>query len=289
MDRHAGAPGGVEQSSSPEALRPFPARTSAAPRALTRATLRRGACELAEMDPDLARVLARLGVPPLWGKRPGFASLVQIILEQQVSLGAARTLYRRLQAAADGLAPARARRLGVEGLRELGLTRQKARYIHGVAARMAAGELDLSAVARADDAAGRRTLLAVPGLGPWSVDIYYLMALRRPDVWPRGDLALASAARDVKRLDGLPTLDEQRQMAQAWTPWRSIAARLLWAHYLDQRGQYRGVTRASAAPPGPRSVPQAGTATPGRPAPPTRPAASTDPAARPRPAPPRRG
>ena len=78
----------------------------------------------------------------------------------------------------------------------------------------------------------------VPGLGPWSVDIYYLMALRRPDVWPRGDLALALALREVKRLDDLPTKDEQQALASAWAPWRSVAARLLWAHYLAARGQY---------------------------------------------------
>jgi DNA-3-methyladenine glycosylase II len=79
-------------------------------------------------------------------------------------------------------------------------------------------------------------LLEVPGLGPWSVDIYFLMALRRPDVWPRGDLALASALRDVKGLRALPSHDEQQKLSQAWEPWRSVAARILWAHYLAQRG-----------------------------------------------------
>ena len=213
-------------------------RSCTRPRALTREILSRGARELAESDPDLAGVLARLGVPPLWGKRPGFASLIQIILEQQVSLAAAKTMYRRLDTNLGGMAPVKVRKLGAAGLRQLGLTRQKAGYIHGLAIRLLSGELDLSAVARADDAVGRRDLLAVPGLGPWSVDIYYTMALRRPDVWPRGDLALPSAMRDVKHLDHLPTPYEQWQMALAWAPWRSVAARFLWAHYLDRRGLY---------------------------------------------------
>ena len=81
-------------------------------------------------------------------------------------------------------------------------------------------------------------MMSVPGLGPWSVDIYYLMALRRPDIWPQGDLALASALCEVKHLDALPARDEQQALAKRWAPWRSIAARILWAHYLAARGRY---------------------------------------------------
>jgi DNA-3-methyladenine glycosylase II len=128
--------------------------------------------------------------------------------------------------------------MGEAGLQEFGLTRQKARYCHGLAARVAEGSLDLSAVAALPDAAGRSILLSVPGLGLWSVDIYYLMALRRPDVWPEGDLALASALREVKRMHALPSRENQRAIAARWSPWRSVAARLLWAHYLEARGQY---------------------------------------------------
>jgi DNA-3-methyladenine glycosylase II len=128
--------------------------------------------------------------------------------------------------------------MGEEGLREFGITRQKARYCHGLAAQVLDGSLDLSEVATLPDAAGRSILLSVPGLGPWSVDIYYLMALRRPDVWPEGDMALASALRDVKRMADLPTRENQRAIAAKWSPWRSVAARLLWAHYLAARGHY---------------------------------------------------
>jgi DNA-3-methyladenine glycosylase II len=174
----------------------------------------------------------------MWGRRPGFAALVQIILEQQVSLAAARTMYRRLTGHLGAMTPQAVHALQVSGLRDFGLTRQKASYCHGLAARILDGSLDLTSVARAPDDVGRQILLGVPGLGPWSVDIYYLMALRRPDVWPRGDLALAMALREVKRLDDLPTKDEQQVFACAWAPWRSVAARLLWAHYLAARGQY---------------------------------------------------
>lgn len=191
---------------------------------------------MAEKDPHLARIFERLGEPPLWGRRPGFPTLIQIILEQQVSLAAARTVYRRLNARLGGITPERIHDMRVSGLRDFGLTRQKAGYCFGLAARILDGTLDLARVARASDADGRAALLAVPGLGPWSVDIYYLMALRRPDIWPQGDLALAAALREVKELGARPTKEEQNAIAHSWTPWRSVAARMLWAHYLAAPG-----------------------------------------------------
>ncbi len=207
-------------------------------RRLTPASLSRAVWQLAEMDPDLGAVLGRLGEPPMWGREPGFPALIQIILEQQVSLAAARTMYLRLTQHLGAMTPEAVYANQVSGLKNFGLTRQKAGYCHGLATRILDGSLDLAAVAREPDELGRQTLLAVPGLGPWSVDIYYLMALRRPDIWPQGDLALAAALREVKHLNALPTREEQQRLANAWTPWRSVAARILWAHYLVARGQY---------------------------------------------------
>ena len=207
-------------------------------RALTLQALATGTRELAARDPRLAGIAARLGVPPMWGRRPGFATLVHIILEQQVSIAAARTLFRRLSTQLGGIRPETVLAAGVDGLRGHGLTRQKSAYCHGLAARVAEGRLDLSSVARADESRGRAALLEIPGLGPWSVDIYWLMALRRPDVWPQGDLALAVAMQDVLRLRKRPDRERQAGIAGDWAPWRSVAARLLWAHYLAERGQY---------------------------------------------------
>ena len=173
-------------------------------RQLNRATLGLGVKALCARDPELAAVVRRFGPPPLWARRPGFPTLVRIILEQQVSLAAARTMYGRLRERVGVVTPQTVRDLGVAGMRRLGFTGQKAAYCHGLSARLLSGELDLTRVALADDESGRAALLAVRGLGPWSVDIYYLMALRRPDVWPHGDLALAQAVHQAKRLvDGL--------------------------------------------------------------------------------------
>jgi DNA-3-methyladenine glycosylase II len=168
----------------------------------------------------------------MWGRRPGFPTLVHIILEQQVSLAAARTMFLRLRADLGVMTPEAIERKGISGLREFGLTRQKSAYIHGLAVAVLERHLDLSALARGPDEPGRQALLALPGIGPWTVDIYYLMALRRPDIWPQGDLALADALHRTLGLTGRPSADQQREISAAWAPWRSVAARLLWQSYL---------------------------------------------------------
>ncbi len=189
--------------------------------------------ELAGRDPDLAGILARHGPPPLWARPPGFATLVAIVLEQQVSLRSGAAALERLRMAAGGtVGPGSVAELGEDGARAAGLTRQKARYVVALADAATDGRLDLDAIAAADDDAARESLTALLGVGRWTADIYLLMALGRPDIWPAGDLALATAMRRAKRLDALPTADEQRRLAETWRPFRAVAARLLWHAYL---------------------------------------------------------
>ena len=152
-----------------------------------------------------------------------------------MSLAAARTMYERLRHHAGAVTPETISRLGIPRMRRLGFTRQKSAYCHELAWSVRLGRLDLRAVARENDDAGRQMLLGVRGLGPWSVDIYYLMALRRPDVWPRGDLALAEAAFRVKRMRSRPDPSALTRLAASWAPWRSVAARILWHYYLSTR------------------------------------------------------
>ena len=205
------------------------------PRALTQVTLAAGVRALAGRDRDLAALAARNGLPPMWARRPGFPTLIHIVLEQQVSIVAARSLFRRVRAQLGDMTPELVVESGALGLHRLGLTRQKASYCHALAQSVLDGSLSLSGIARGDDAAGRAALLALRGIGPWSADIYYLMALRRPDVWPVGDLALAVALQEVKRLRSRPDVLRQLEMSSAWMPWRSVAARLLWHYYLSTR------------------------------------------------------
>lgn len=201
-------------------------------RSLSRVTLSRAASELAGRDRDLRRLLERHGPPPLWARRPGFATLVRIILEQQISLLAARAAYRRLEDGLGSITPSSFIAAGADGLRSLGQTRQKAAYCVGLARAIAKGDLDLAAVARMDDEDAATALTSVRGVGPWTASIYLLMALRRPDVWPDGDLALIAALREVKgpRANGSP--QAVARTVERWRPYRSVAARMLWQHYL---------------------------------------------------------
>jgi DNA-3-methyladenine glycosylase II len=202
------------------------------PPALDPDTLRSGVQVLAARDPDLAGIAARLGAPPLWDRPPGFETLVRIILEQQVSLRSGAAAAERLLAAAGALAPEPVLRAGEERLRIAGLTRQKARYLVALAGEVHSGVLDLEALATVDDDEVRTRLTRVVGIGRWTADIYLLMALLRPDVWPVGDLALAGAMRRAKGLERLPDAGEQARIAESWRPYRSVAARLLWHAYL---------------------------------------------------------
>jgi DNA-3-methyladenine glycosylase II len=202
------------------------------PPMLDRATLVTAARQLAERDPDLAGILARHGPPPLWDRPPGFETLVAIVLEQQVSLASGAAALGRLRGAAGAVEPSAVARLGEDGARAAGLTRQKARYVVGLAEAALDGRFDPPSLGQADDETARATLVALLGVGRWTADIYLVMALLRPDVWPEGDLALAGAMRRAKALAALPTAAAQQRIAGAWRPWRAVGARLLWHAYL---------------------------------------------------------
>jgi DNA-3-methyladenine glycosylase II len=157
------------------------------------------------------------------------------MLEQQVSLASARALYLRLEAARGAVSPMTIADIGVTGLQELGVTRQKASYAVGIAEAVVDGRLPLARLSRYPDDEARALLIAVRGIGPWTADIYLLMALRRPDIWPPGDLALHKALTRLHRREGLVSLVEAERLAERWRPYRAVAARILWHAYLSER------------------------------------------------------
>ena len=124
---------------------------------------------------------------------------------------------------------------GEAALLSLGVTRQKARYVVGLAAQLESGAVSLERVARMPDAAAGATLVQIPGIGPWTAGVYLLMALRRPDVWPPGDLGLHKSMAEIRGLSAVPTSDAAAAFAMRWRPWRAVAARLLWHSYLSRR------------------------------------------------------
>lgn len=196
--------------------------------------LAHGVQELIALDPDLAAVYDRLGVPPLWAREPGFPTLVHIILEQQVSLASARAAFDKLCAEVNPLTPAGVLALDDETLKRVGFSRQKATYVRYLANAIMTGTLDVDALATLPDEAVRKQLIALKGIGPWSAEIYLLMALCRADAWPAGDLALQVAAQAIKGLPARPDPMMLHDIAESWRPWRAVAARLLWHHYLSK-------------------------------------------------------
>ena len=205
------------------------------PPVLTESSLADSVSLLARMDDDLARLLKAHGTPPLWDRRPGFVTLLRIILEQQVSLISADAMYRRLCEHVEPLTHAKILALGADYLRSFGVTRQKASYFVNVARAIESGELDFDRVGQANDEKAIAMLTSVKGIGPWTAKIYLLMALCRPDVWPVGDIALATAVKNLKGWQIRPTQAELSEIALAWRPHRAAAARLLWHYYLNEQ------------------------------------------------------
>lgn len=202
---------------------------------LTQETVNEAASELASRDPDLSRILDQHGPPPLWSRRPGFATLIQIILEQQVSLSSAAAIYARLRKGVIPFSPERFLELGRENVAACGLTRQKTEYCLHLSHAITTKQFSPSRLRSLPDEDAREALLKLKGIGSWSADVYLLMALLRPDIWPAGDLALAVAVRDLKALKRTPAPGELVKRSEQWRPYRSVAARMLWQFYLAKR------------------------------------------------------
>lgn len=193
---------------------------------LSDACVAEGARWLAETEPRFAAALAQTGALPLRRKAAGFAALYDAIVSQQVSVASANAIWGRLREA--GLTEARAiADASDDALRACGLSRQKIRY--GKA--LAAAGIDFDGLPLLTDDAVIATLTAVPGIGRWTAEIYAMFSLGRADVFAPGDLALQEAAKLLFGLPARPSEKQLRAMADAWSPWRSVAARLLWAYY----------------------------------------------------------
>lgn len=203
------------------------------PEPLTQKTFSQAIQYLCDSDPDLAHILTLLNPPTFRTRKPGFASLIGIILEQQVSLASARASFDRLLGAASPLSPDRFLELDDARLKSCGFSRQKTAYGRNLAKVIVDGHLELSALETMDDQSVRVELLKIKGIGPWTANIYLLTVLRRPDIWPSEDLALAVAAQKLKQLKTRPTPKELESLSMVWKPWRAVAARLLWHYYIE--------------------------------------------------------
>jgi DNA-3-methyladenine glycosylase II len=197
---------------------------------LDKKTLKKALRELAEVDPDIARALEEAGTPELRDMPIGYGGLMRSIVGQQVSVHAARSIWLRLEAAVPSMEPAAFLEQTDEQLRAVGLSGAKMKYGRSLATDIVEGRIDFASLDDLDDAAAIAMLTQAKGIGPWTAEIYLMFAHGRPDIMPGLDLGLVVAAQHLKKLRTRPDAKRLLKIAEAWRPWRSAAALVLW-HY----------------------------------------------------------
>lgn len=202
---------------------------------VTQETLPAAVEALGRIDRDFARALQEVGLPPLRYRAPGFATLLRIIIAQQVSLASAQAIADRLNAACRPVTPETFLALSDDDLRQIGLSRPKQRYARALAEMLIEGTLDLDRLVMLDDEAAIESLTRAKGIGRWTAEVYLLFSLGRPDVFPANDIGLMIGAQLLKGLEVRPDRVALEEQARAWRPYRSVAARMLW-HYRRQAG-----------------------------------------------------
>jgi DNA-3-methyladenine glycosylase II len=203
----------------------------------TSADIADGLAALVVIDPRLAAVVARAGQVPLRLSPPGFASLVSIIVSQQVSRASAEAILGRLGRLVDPLVPAGILAAGEDVFREAGLSRPKQKTLLSIARAVAEDGLDLDHLAARDPDEAMALLTALHGIGPWTAEVYLLVSAGHPDIFPAHDVALQSAVGHALGMKTRPTATALYALAESWAPWRGVAARLFWAYYREMGGR----------------------------------------------------
>jgi DNA-3-methyladenine glycosylase II len=186
---------------------------------------------LVKQDPRLKPVLELTGMPALRRREPGFAGLAAIVSGQQLSTASAAAIWARVSAAFDPFHHDALRRARADRLGRLGLSAAKIKTLKGVARELASGRLNLDALANEDADAAHNTLTSLPGIGPWTADVYLLFCLGHGDAWPAGDLAVQEAVKIGLGLKTRPTAKQMAPLAEPWRPLRGAAAHLWWSYY----------------------------------------------------------
>lgn len=191
--------------------------------------------DLAQKDAIFKNILDQHSYPPMWTRPASFATLIHIMLEQQVSLASARAAFNKLQEKTGSITPAKLLALTDEELRACYFSRQKIVYARHLAESLVSKKIVLKKLEISADDDIRVVLKQVKGIGDWTADIYLLFALQRSDVFPIGDLAMVNALKDVKQLPAHTSKEELLLLAETWRPYRSIATMLLWHYYIIKR------------------------------------------------------
>ncbi len=197
----------------------------------TQADLKKGVARLVALDKRFAPIVAATGVPGLRRRESGFAGIVAIVCGQQLSTASANAIWERLRAAFDPITPAAIAKARADRLARLGLSAAKIKTLKSLAREIVAARFDLDALADEDAEIAHAKLTALHGIGPWTADVYLLFCLGHPDAWPAGDLAVQEAVKLGFGLPIRPTTKEMMVLAEAWRPWRGVAAHVWWAYY----------------------------------------------------------
>ena len=203
--------------------------------------LKEGVTALVKSCAHMARIYALAGDPPLRRRPSGFNGLVRVITSQQLSVASAEAIWLSLEAAVEPFTPSRFLATPEQDLRAAGLSKIKISTLRGLAEAIDTGSLDLDALSEETEDVIHARLTALKGIGPWTADIYILFCLARADAWSPGDLALQVAVKDALELEAKPDQVLMKELAEAWRPWRAVAARMLWA--------YDGLRRKTSAAP----------------------------------------
>ena len=195
---------------------------------LNKKSLKKAVEYLEVRDRQLKLAVSQFGPPPLWKREEGFKTLIHIILEQQVSLASAKAAYEKLLKKIGSITPINFLKLSDAELKLIGFSRQKTSYSRNLSEAIITERLNLTELSALNDAQAKEQLMNIKGIGPWTADIYILIALGRPDIWPNGDIALASAVQKLKGVASRPSFEELNRMSLKWKPWRAVAARILW-------------------------------------------------------------
>ena len=189
--------------------------------------------KLATSDPYFSELISRIGLPRERYREPTLATLIHIIVSQQISLTAAESIWRKFNAEISNVTPNSIINLGAQGLREIGFTRSKSTATLNLCQQMQNKTFDINAISSMDDDHARNYIMRLRGFGEWSASIFLIFCLGRGDIWPSGDVALQEATRSLKKLSFRPTPKQMDNISLAWQPWRSTAAHLLWHYYAE--------------------------------------------------------
>jgi DNA-3-methyladenine glycosylase II len=190
---------------------------------------------LTKKDNDLKKIIAQFGYPPLWSRVPSFATLVHIILEQQVSLASAKAAFLKLESKIGHITPEKILQLSDEEMKNCYFSRQKIKYARHLADEIVNGKLNIEQLNNLPDGLVRTELKKVKGIGDWTVDVYLMMVLHRRDCFAAGDIALMKSIKEVKGLPPLTSKEEILSLVEKWRPYRTIAAFMLWHAYIKKR------------------------------------------------------